>query len=169
MSPDSPTSVAASSARTFRLPRSAYLIVLFLVFCTVPLAFGDSVVHTAADDASGTSISNVHIGPQIIVLLIPIAAVLFIARTATIVDGTGIRVRAMFGARALPWERVRGLSVTERSVYAVCTDGSVRLPCVRVANLAALSLASGGRLPRVAAPRPKAPPSRRPRGRRVAR
>jgi hypothetical protein len=48
-------------------------------------------------------------------------------------------------------------------VYLVCRDGAVRLPCVRISDLAALSKASGGRLPAVAEPTAKFAPSRRPR------
>ena len=79
-------------------------------------------------------------------------------------DAGGITVRAAFGSRRLPWDSVHGLSVTGRSVYAVLFDGgSVRLPCVTVADLAGVSQASGGRLPEVAAPRQKFAPSRRSR------
>ena len=45
MSSASPT----PAPRTFRLPRSAYLIVLFLLFCTVPLAFGDNTVESLSE------------------------------------------------------------------------------------------------------------------------
>ncbi|MGH8961129.1 MAG: PH domain-containing protein [Jatrophihabitantaceae bacterium] len=150
------------ASRTFRLPRSAYLIVLFLVFCTVPLAFGDDGVHTADDSARGSGISGVEIGPRALLLLIPVAVAFYIARTATTVDASGIRVRALLGSRTLAWSELRGLSVGERSVYAVGLDGSVRLPCVRVSDLAAVAAASGGRLPELPAPKPKFAPSRRP-------
>jgi hypothetical protein len=152
---------------TFRLPRSAYLIVLFLVFCTVPLALAGNGVHHA-DPEAGSTASDIVIGPRLLLLLIPILTAVFIARTRTQVDGDGIRVRALFGGRRLPWDQVRGLSINERSVYAVCTDGSVRLPCVRVSDLNAVSAASEGRLPDIPPARVKAAPSRRPR-RRVVR
>jgi hypothetical protein len=151
-----PTDSAAPASRTFRLPGSAYLIVLFLVFCVVPLAFTASAEQGAA----------AVVGPQSLLALIPVAAAVFIARTATIVDDTGIRVRALFGGRHLAWDEVRGLSVNERSVYAVVADGAVRLPCVRVADLAAVSKASGGHLPEVAEPPVKFALARRPRARR---
>ena len=64
-------------------------------------------------------------------------------------------MRALFGSRPLPWADVRGLTVNGRSVYAVVADGAVRLPCVHVADLAAVSAASGGRLPELAEPTPK--------------
>jgi Bacterial PH domain len=130
------------SSRVFRLPRSAYLAVLFLALCTTPL-----VQHPLAS----------------IAYLIPVAAAVFIARTATIVDARGITVRALAGHRILPWADVRGLSVTGRSVYAVTDGGAVRLPCVRLADLAALSAASGGHLPQLPEATPKYAPSRRTR------
>lgn len=155
------------AARTFRLPRSAYLIVLFVLFCTVPLAFAGGT-HDAASSASTSSGSStdVEYGPRLLLLLIPIAVTVFIARTRTRVDGDGISVRALLGTRLLPWSELRGLSVSGRSVYAVARDGSVRLPCVGVGDLAALSRASDGRLPEVAPPKPKYAPSRRPARRR---
>jgi hypothetical protein len=130
------------SSRVFRLPRSAYLVVLFLALCATPL-----VQHPLAS----------------IAYLIPVAAAVFIARTATIVDARGITVRALAGHRILPWADVRGLSVTGRSVYAVTDGGAVRLPCVRLADLAALSAASGGHLPQLPEATPKYAPSRRTR------
>ena len=128
------------SSRVFRLPRSAYLAVLFLALCVTPL-----VQH-----------------PLVAILyVIPVAAAVFIARTATIVNEDGIAVRALIGRRLLPWDEVRGLSVTGRSVYAVTDDGAVRLPCVRVSDLAALSGASGGHVPQLPEATPKYAPSRR--------
>jgi hypothetical protein len=97
------------------------------------------------------------------VLALPVVAVAFIARTATFVSSEEIRVRTAFGSRRLGWDEIRGLSVTDRSVYAVCADGSVRLPCVRVSDLAAVSRASGGRLPEIAEAKRKYAPSRRSR------
>jgi len=148
--------------RVFRLPRSAYLAVLFLLFCTVPLAFstdGGRGIRDVTD--SDNAISGFQLSPLVVLLVIPILAAVFIARTATIVDGDGIRVRALFGSRALPWASLRGLSVDERSVYAVTEDAAVRLPCVRVANLHELAAVSGGRLPEIARPKPKAAPMKR--------
>jgi hypothetical protein len=56
---------------------------------------------------------------------------------------------------------MRGLSITGRSVYAVLESGSVRLPCVRQGDLAAVARASGGRLPEIPEERPKFAPGRR--------
>jgi len=140
--------------RTYRLPALAYLAVVILFFCTFPLALA----------GNGTRLVPPVLSFRLLLLVIPLVAAIFIRRTATIVDAGGITVRAAFGSRRLPWDSVHGLSVTGRSVYAVLFDGgSVRLPCVTVADLAGVSQASGGRLPEVAAPRQKFAPSRRSR------
>ena len=128
------------TARTFRLPRSAYVVVLFVVLGVTPL-----VRHPVLA----------------VVYLVPVLVVVFIARAATVVDETAITVRAVFGSRRLPWSEVRGLSVTGRSVYAVTRDGAVRLPCVRMHDLSAIAAASGGHLPTLPEPVPKYAPSKR--------
>jgi Bacterial PH domain len=136
----------------FRLPRSAYLAVLFLIFGVAPLAFAGR----GGDEGSPAGISW-----RILLLAVPVLAAVFIARTATFVSAAGFRVRAAFGSRELRWDEVRGVSVGERSVYAVTGDGAVRLPCVRVADLAAISRTSGGRMPEIAEPARKYAPARR--------
>jgi hypothetical protein len=146
-----PSPASAQTERTFRLPRLAYLSVLFLLFCVTPLAF-------ARDASQG---ARAAVGPLTVLLVIPVVAAVFIARTSTTVGARGVTVRALFGTRRLSWEQVRGLSVEGRGVYVVCTDGAVRLPCVRVSDLAAVSRASGGRLPELAEATPKFAPSRR--------
>jgi hypothetical protein len=138
-------------ARVFRLPPLAYIAVVLLLFGCAPIAF----------TARGIEGENAVVGPQTLVLLVPVIAAVFIRRWATIVDANGITVRAAFGRRLLPWTELRGLSVTGTSVYAVLADGSVRLPCVRVADLADISRASDGRLPEIADARPKYAPQRR--------
>jgi hypothetical protein len=144
-------SAPTPKVRVFRLPALAYLAVLLLLFGCAPIAF----------TAHGIEGEVAVVGPQTLVLLVPVIVAVFIARTATIVDADGIVVRAAFGRQRLRWDDIRGLSVTGTTVYAVLADGSVRLPCVRVANLAELSEASGGRLPEIARPTPKYAPQRR--------
>jgi hypothetical protein len=143
---------AAGKTITFRLPPSAYLTVLFLLFCSAPLAL------SADGGDEGGSIGWTW---RVALMLIPAVAAVFIARTATIVSAASVRVRAAFGARTLSWDEVRGLSVTGRSVYAVLDDGSVRLPCVRTSDLALISSASDGRLPDIPPPVRKYAASRR--------
>lgn len=145
---------AGSTTRNFRLPRLAYLVVVFLLFCVAPLAFSRG---------GGENGGPAGLSARTALVLIPILAAVFIARTATFVGPAGLRVRAVFGSRRVAWSDVRGLSVSGRSVYAVLADGSVRLPCVRVADLAEVARVSDGRLPEIADPVPKYAPSKRSR------
>jgi hypothetical protein len=159
-SPEPRSAPDAQSPLVFRLPRSAYLAVLFLLFCVTPLALASS-----GGDQSAV------VGPtwRLILLAIPVIAAIFIARTRTVVDDRGFRVRAAFASTTLPWERLQGLSITGRAIYAVDREGgALRLPCVRVPDLAAIAQASGGRLPEIPEAPRKYAPGRRPR-RRVAR
>jgi hypothetical protein len=141
------------STKAFRLPKTAYLVLLFLATGAWPIALYGGQAGGYASPAAVT--------PLIVLFLLPVAAAFYIARTATVVGADGITVRALFGTRRLSWDVVRGLSVTGTTVYAVLADGSVRLPCVRVSDLAAVSRASGGRLPELAEARPKYAPQRR--------
>jgi hypothetical protein len=131
---------SATGARTFRLPRSAYLVVVLLTFGVTVL-----VQHPIAA----------------IAYLIPMAAAVFVLRAATIVDAGGVTVRALAGQRRIAWNSVRGLSVTGRNVYVVTDDGSIRLPCVRIADLAAFAAASAGHVPPLPEVPPKSAPARR--------
>jgi hypothetical protein len=124
----------------FRLPRPAYLAVLFLALAVTAL-----VQHPIF----------------LVAYVVPILATGFIARTATIVDADGLTVRALFGSRHMRWDAVRGISVTGRNVYAVTDPGAVRLPCVRIRDLATVAAVSGGRLPELPQATPKYAPARR--------
>lgn len=148
-----------------RLPRTAYLAVVFLFIGAMVIAFGDNHPHGLQDGESGSGFAGFAIGPQAVVLLLPIAAAVFIARTATVVSADGLRARALFGSRDLPWDTVRGLTVEGSAVYAVVADGVVRLPCVRIAHLGPISRLSAGRLPELPDTSPKPAPSRPPRRR----
>jgi hypothetical protein len=138
--------------RVFRLPRTTYLVVVFLVFAAFAVAFGTAAsggAHAASPD------TGIDVTWRVAVFLVPLLAAVYIARTATIVGADGVRIRAAFGTRALTWDEIRGLSIGGGNVYAVQADGAIRLPCVRVANLAELARASGGRLPAIDDPTPK--------------
>ncbi|WP_375479404.1 PH domain-containing protein [uncultured Jatrophihabitans sp.] len=153
------SSASDATARAFRLSPAAYLVVLFLLFGSAPIAFSNLDLTT--NNGGNDNGDPLPVGWQTLVLLAPIAAAVFIARTATFADSTGLRVRAAFGSRRLPWDDIRGLFVRGRSVYAVSDGGALRLPCVHVTELGALSRTSGGRLPELADPKPKHAPQRR--------
>jgi hypothetical protein len=126
-----------------RVPRSSYLLVGFLVVGFAPIALYGGAEHP----------TSARISVLTLLYLIPVLVAFFIARNATAVGTDGILVRALFGRRMLPWDTIRGLSVSRRSVYAVLAEGgAVRLPCVRIRDLAAIAEASGGRLPEIPEP-----------------
>jgi len=143
--------IQTGDAVSFRLPKPTYLVIAFLVVGVTPLA-----LYGGPDNPLNATISA-----WTLIYLIPILATFFIARSATLVDAHGITVSALFGSRTLRWDELRGLSVTGRNVYAVTSDGSVRLPCVRHTDLTAIAAASGTRLPELPAQPPKYAPKPR--------
>jgi hypothetical protein len=82
------------------------------------------------------------------VLLVPLSVAVWGWRAGTDATANGLRVRALFGSRFLPWTRVESLVVGERKrVYAHTASGSaVRLPAVTPADLPRLVQASGEQL-----------------------
>lgn len=81
-------------------------------------------------------------------LVVPVAIIGWVLRVRTTVDPDSLHVRSLRGTRTVRWDDVRGLSLgTRSSVTAVLSDGAeLTLPSVRVRDLPALSLASGGRV-----------------------
>lgn len=150
--------------RTFRLPALAYLAVAFLFVCTVPLAFSGDGSGTVLDPAQGSlrpGVGGVQLTPLVVLMLIPLFGAVYVARTATFVNEDGIRVRAIFGSRFMPWASIRGLSTEKRTVYAVLETGAVRLPCVKFSDLWLVAKASGGRLPEIPSPLVKSAPAQK--------
>lgn len=113
----------------FRIPRTAYFAIWFLIFCMTPIALGE--IHWLA-----------------VIYLIPIVLLVFVRRTQTVADAEGIKVRTMFGHRELPWSALKGLALTKKSkVLAVLADDTrIPLPTVRTRHLPVLSVVSAGRL-----------------------
>jgi hypothetical protein len=138
----------------------AYLGVLFLLLCVIPLAFSGNG-QASIIDRHDANVDGVHITPLVLLLLIPLFAGLYVARSATIVNEDGVRVRAIFGSRFMPWDSIRGLSAEKRVVYAVVENGAVRLPCVKVSDLWLVSRASGGHLPEIDSPIFKSAPAQK--------
>ena len=137
--------------RTFRLSALSYVVILFLITGTISLI---TTPQYFGWDGSAWYLLWV-------LILFPVLVTAYIARTATFINSDGIRVRAIFGSRFLPWDEIRGLSTDQRGVYAVIEDGAVRLPCVKFNELHWVAEASGGHLPDLPAPLLKSPPARR--------
>lgn len=124
-----PTRPVKRRKATFRIPLIALLAIFGLMVCLAPTAFADV--------------------PGLWVLYgIPLGLILFVVRTKTVVTPQGLAIRTMFGHRELPWEALKGLSISKRAkVRAVLTDDStIPLPSVRTRHLPVLALVSGGRL-----------------------
>jgi len=124
--------MTASARTVIKHPALAYLIVAFVAICCTAL---------------------VRQPLQTLIYLAPIAAAVYVARTATIVDADGLRARAVFGSHQVRWEDLAGLRLDRSgAVYAVeRSGGEVRLPCVRSTRLSPLIHASDGRIPDPAA------------------
>ena len=110
----------------------AYLIVAFIALCCTAV---------------------VHAPPLALIYLVPLAAAVYVARTATVVDDEGVHARAIFGSRTVGWHELTGLRLDRSgAVYAVdSSGGQLKLPCVRSTRLDALIAAGNGRIPDPAA------------------
>ncbi len=82
------------------------------------------------------------------VLLVPLAVGVWGWRAGTDATVDGVRVRALFGSRYLPWPAIDSVAVGERNrVFAHTVNGSaVRLTAVTRGDLPRLVRASGERL-----------------------
>jgi hypothetical protein len=114
-------------------PNSAWLIIAFLTLCMT------AVVRSPI---------------QALVYLVPLAGAVYLVRTATVVDGTGLTARAVLASQSVAWADLTGLRLDHSTaVYAVDRDGTqLRLPCVRSTALRPLIAAAGGRIPDPAEP-----------------
>lgn len=117
----------------FRLPKSSYLVVLFL-------AMGVSVLLVSPWFA--------------FLYLVPLAVAFFISRRGTDVDGGGVTVHALLRSERFPWTQIRGVAVSDKGRVSIALRdaaggiaATVRLPCVGATGLPVLAEASGGALP----------------------
>ncbi|MGW4767438.1 PH domain-containing protein [Nocardia sp. NPDC004278] len=118
------------TAQVIRITQMAYLGVVVLLFC-VFFAFVGWPVGLWW------------------LLLLPVAAAVWIARTRTTVSEDGLDLRTVFGSRHLDWAQVAGVSIPKRGfVRAHLTDDrNVKLPAVSYDRLRDLIRASNGRIP----------------------
>ncbi|MEV2219487.1 PH domain-containing protein [Nocardia vinacea] len=118
------------TAQVIRITQMAYLGVVVLLFC-VFFAF------------VGWPIGLWWL------LLLPVAAAVWIERTRTTVSEDGLDLRTVFGSRHLDWAQVAGVGIPKRGfVRAHLTDDTeVKLPAVSYDRLRDLIRASNGRIP----------------------
>lgn len=83
------------------------------------------------------------------VLLIPLAFIFYVLKSATRVDDTGITVvRAYSSNVSVPWEKIRGVEFSgAKALLRTTGDTSVRMPGVTFNSLPRLEAASQGRIP----------------------
>ncbi|WP_338090411.1 PH domain-containing protein [Planosporangium thailandense] len=81
--------------------------------------------------------SHIYLSP---IALVPILVGVWGWRAGTDVGPEGVRIRALFGSRFIPWSQITALVPADRRrAYAILTTGSqVRLPAVGAADLATL-------------------------------
>ncbi|EIE97903.1 PH domain-containing protein [Saccharomonospora glauca] len=113
----------------FRVPGTALIGVLMLFMCMFPFAAALPYL--------------------LVLLLVPIVLAVWIVRTRTTATREGLTVRTLLGTRDVPWDAIKGFTITPKStVVAVLTDDTtVPLPSVRTRHLPVLSLVSEGRVP----------------------
>ncbi|MGW5052070.1 PH domain-containing protein [Actinokineospora sp. NPDC004072] len=116
------------SRLVFRVPQVAILAALLVAVCVTPMAIALPVLA--------------------LLYLFPAGAIVWIVRTRTVADATGLTVRQVFGGAVLPWDDLKGLLLSPKgTVTALRKDDSrVPLPSVRTRHLPALALISGGRI-----------------------
>jgi hypothetical protein len=112
----------------FRLSGGAMVAVVLLLLCVAPAAF-----------ASPWGLP---------LLLLPLAAAVWVRRVGVDVDADGVTARGAVGRRRVPWGELAGIRVGERGdLWLVTTGGTeVRLPVVRARDLPRLAEASAGRI-----------------------
>ncbi|WP_433710834.1 PH domain-containing protein [Nocardia sp. CA-084685] len=82
-------------------------------------------------------------------LLLPVAAAVWIERTRTTVSEDGLDLRTVFGSRHLDWGQVAGVAIPKRGFVRahLSDDTEVKLPAVSYDRLRDLIRASNGRIP----------------------
>ncbi|MGX5654745.1 PH domain-containing protein [Geodermatophilus nigrescens] len=110
-----------------RLSRVALVPVVFLAVCVLPFA--------AASPWAA------------LVLLLPLAAAVWVLRVGVDVDDEAITTRGVLGQRRVPWDDLAGIRVVRNARLRLVTrgGGEVALPVLRARDLPRLAGWSGGR------------------------
>lgn len=83
-----------------------------------------------------------------LIVLVPVAFVVWLLRVRTTVDGQTVTTRTVVGSRSVAWDDIASLRLGRRSrLTAVLSDDTaLPLPAVHLRDLPALAVASGGRV-----------------------
>ncbi|MGW0246947.1 PH domain-containing protein [Nocardia goodfellowii] len=127
---DEGSATGGSEPKVIRIPQTSYIGVVVLFFCVFFFFAGWPIGLWW-------------------LLLIPLAAALWIARTQTRVSDAGLDLRTVFKQRHIDWDQLKGVSIPKRGyVRAHLTDDSeVKLPAVGYDRLRELISAAEGRIP----------------------
>lgn len=81
-------------------------------------------------------------------LLVPLGYCVWLLWTRTTVDSDAVATRTVRGSRRVPWPDITSLKLDRQSRVSVVLDdeSELRLPAVRLRDLSALAVASGGRI-----------------------
>jgi hypothetical protein len=122
-------------------PHQSILIAAFIAFVGVlPIAFGPSMPGDHfADEGSNVRWLFVPL------LLIPIAVFVWVLRSGTDADASGLRVRGLLATKRIPWSEVRELATDAKGrAVVLLRDGyAVTLASVGRDDLSRLVEASG--------------------------
>ena len=123
-------------------PHQSILIAAFIAFVGVlPIAFGPSLPGDSALTDDGSDVRWMFVP----LLLIPIAVFVWVLRSGTDADASGLRVRGLFASKRIPWSEVRELATDARGrAVVLLRDGyAVTLASVGRDDLSRLVAASG--------------------------
>ncbi|MEV4624568.1 PH domain-containing protein [Asanoa sp. NPDC049573] len=123
-------------------PHQSILIAAFIAFVGVlPIAFGPNLPGDAVSADGGTPVRWAFVP----LLLIPIAVFVWVLRSGTDADASGLRVRGLLATKRIPWSEIRELATDNRGrAVALLRDGyAVNLASVKQDDVSRLVAASG--------------------------
>ncbi|MEV4538405.1 PH domain-containing protein [Asanoa sp. NPDC049518] len=123
-------------------PHQSILIAAFIAFVGIlPIAFGPNLPSDIVSTDEGSPVRWMFVP----LLIIPIAVLVWVLRSGTDADASGMRVRGLFGSKRIPWSEVRELATDNRGrAVVLLRDGyAVTLASVRRDDVSRLVEASG--------------------------
>ncbi len=137
----------------FKHPAISLLGVALFTLCLATVAGPWLMGRAIVDHGSSTGPSSGEQWIGWLILILPLVAAAWLLRVRTVVGAGGIRIVRLTGSTSIDWLDLSGLRLAKSgAVYAVRTDRTeVRLPAVTFGQLSRMSVASGGRIPDLAA------------------
>jgi len=123
-------------------PHQSILIAAFIAFVGIlPIAFGPSLSSDTVSAGDGSPVRWMFVP----LFVIPIAVFVWVLRSGTDADASGLRVRGLLASKRIPWSEIRELATDNRGrAVALLRDGyAVSLASVRQDDVSRLVAASG--------------------------